>query len=213
MRNMEFENVYQFKITLKGIRPPIWRRIQVPDTYTFWDLHVAIQDAMGWYDMHLHSFDIKDSKTGQTFEISTPEEEEEEGESPIILFLGRLKILRERNQKIADWFSPENKTANYTYDFGDGWEHSVRFEKVLLKEEGVTYPKCVTGKRACPPEDSGGPWGYQQILDVLKDPKHEEYADIVEWVGYEFDPEEFSCADVGFDDPERRWREFSDMVS
>jgi len=119
-----FDKVYQFKITLKGIKPPIWRRIQVPETYTFWDLHVAIQDAMGWEDYHLHEFEMRHPSTGENVRIGTPTEEAE--------FFG-LEIISEHHQKIADWFSMENRIANYTYDFGDNWEHKIRLAPSIIR--------------------------------------------------------------------------------
>jgi len=108
-----FKNIYQFKITLKGIKPPIWRRIQVPETYTFWDLHVAIQDSMGWSDYHLHQFEILDPSIGKKVLIGIPDDEND----------WLIKTLPDWKQKISRYFSMENSKANYEYDFGDGWEH------------------------------------------------------------------------------------------
>ncbi len=142
----KFNQVYQFKIALWGIKPPIWRRIQVPETYTFWDLHVAIQDVMGWADYHLHLFEVVDPSTGIKIEIGIPEKE-----------FGEYGETRPGwKEKIADWFTMENRKADYTYDFGDNWEHKIELEKVLLREEGIKYPICIKGRRACPPEDCGG---------------------------------------------------------
>jgi len=89
------------------------------------------------------------------------------------------------------------------YDFGDGWEHLITLEKILSVQDGQTYPRCIKGKRACPPEDCGGIWGYKALLDILSDPKHEEYADRLEWLGDSFDAEEFDPKDVEFEDPEK----------
>ncbi|MDN7024153.1 plasmid pRiA4b ORF-3 family protein [Methanoculleus sp. FWC-SCC1] len=185
-----FENVYQFKITLREIRPPIWRRIQVPETCSFWDLHVAIQDAMGWTDAHLHEFRMRDPRSGGNVDIGYPNE-----------FSG--ETLLGWRTAIADFFSPENPRAVYTYDFGDDWEHLVVLEKILPKEPGIPYPRCIKGKRACPPEDIGGVWGYYDLLEDLKNPGARD-GDEDEWDAYEFDPEEFDCADVSFDDPKKR---------
>jgi len=188
--------IYQFKITLKGIRPPIWRRFQVPGDYTFWDLHVAVQDVMGWWDSHLHSFQAKNPKTGHEEEIGLPEDDP--------LFDDHI-ILPGWERKISHYFSPENRKALYLYDFGDGWHHDLVLEKIVTAEEGLVYPRCVDGKRACPPEDCGGVWGYANLLEVLSDPKNKEYKDTVEWLGQTFDPEHFDAADVRFTDPEERW--------
>jgi hypothetical protein len=185
--------VYQFKITLKGIRPPIWRRIQVPDTYSFWDLHVAIQDAMGWMDYHLHEFIVSDPGGGDRVRIGVPDPE-----------YGLQTVLPEEKHFIADWFSPEGDPALYTYDFGDDWEHKVKLEKILPREEGEDYPRCMGGKRACPPEDCGGPWGYRRMLEVLADPGNEEYEDMLEWLVGGFEPELFHPDAVVFMDPDMR---------
>jgi hypothetical protein len=152
----KYNQVYQFKITLKGIKPPIWRRIQVPETYTFWDLHVAIQDAMGWIDYHLHEFEMINPATGLAVNIGTPVPGEDFDR----------EVLPDWKQNIADYFSMENRTADYVYDFGDNWEHKIQLEKILPREKGVNYPICIKGKRACPPEDCGGIWGYAELLEI-----------------------------------------------
>jgi hypothetical protein len=188
----EFGQVYQFKISLKDTEPPIWRRIQVPENYTFWDLHVAIQDAMGWSDYHLHQFELTDPVTKKIVDIGIPDEELDE--SP--MFPGW-------EYKIADWF-PIHKSADYVYDFGDGWEHRVELEETLPREASATYPTCIGGKRACPPEDCGGSGGYEEFLEAINDPNHEEHEELLDWVGGEFDSEHFDPTEVGFDDPEER---------
>ncbi len=188
----KFDQVYQFKITLQGIKPPIWRRIQVPETYTFWDLHVAIQDVMGWSDYHLHEFEIMNPSTGLKVNIGPPDDE-----------FGR-KVFVGWNQKMADYLSIENPRADYVYDFGDYWEHRIQLEKILPKEKNVDYPVCIKGKRACPPEDVGGIGGYEDFLEIIKNPDHEEYKEMLEWAGGEFNPEHFDCEEVSFDDPGKR---------
>jgi hypothetical protein len=193
----KFDQVYQFKVTLKGIRPPIWRRIQVPETYTFWDLHVAIQDAMGWEDYHLNNFEIPDPSIDMIVEIGIPSDE--------AAFYDN-EVLPETRRKISKYFSIENKSAIYTYDFGDNWEHNILLEKILPREKNVSYPRCIKGKRACPPEDCGGVWGYEELLEVISNPGHEEYEEMMEWLGEEFDPEVFDPEEVIFSDPDRRRR-------
>jgi len=184
--------VYQFKITLQEISPQIWRRIQVPASYSFWDLHVAIQDSMGWTDTHLHEFLLKNPKTGDKEKIGIPDEDSGSEVSP-----GWEK-------GIADYFTPENPEADYIYDFGDDWHHIISFEEILPWQKGIKYPRCVDGERACPPEDCGGPHGYEDFLSVIMDPSHEEHDEMLEWVGREFNPEHFDCAEVKFDDPAER---------
>ncbi|PIV63577.1 MAG: hypothetical protein COS11_06755 [bacterium (Candidatus Ratteibacteria) CG01_land_8_20_14_3_00_40_19] len=189
----KFDRVYQFKITLMDVRLSIWRRIQVPETYSFWDLHVAIQDAMHWLDYHLHEFEIVNPSTGIKTSVGIPGDED----------FGK-EILLEWKQKIADYFSMENRLAKYTYDFGDNWEHIIKLEKVLPRDKNINYPVCIGGKRASPPEDCGGVWGYEDFLKIINNPDHEEYEETIEWAGGEFDPEYFDVKEIKFDDPAKR---------
>ncbi len=114
------------------------------------------------------------------------------------------KILVDWNQKIADYFTMENPSADYIYDFGDNWEHKIQLEKILPREQNVNYPVCTKGKRACPPEDCGGISGYYNLLEIISDPENEEYEEMMEWVGGKFDPEHFDVKEVNFDDPDKR---------
>ncbi len=142
MRKRKFHWVYQFKIRLNGISPSVWRRIQVPEYYTFWDLHVAIQDAMGWLDYHLHEFYMTHPVTSEKVIIGVPDEEDE---------LFERETLPDDREKISDWFSMENRKADYTYDFGDNWTHSIVLKDILPRDRDRDYPLCIAGKRACPP--------------------------------------------------------------
>ncbi|KXA91549.1 hypothetical protein AKJ64_04665 [candidate division MSBL1 archaeon SCGC-AAA259E17] len=187
----EYERVYQFKISLKGIRPPVWRWVQVPENYSFWDLHVAIQDVMGWLDYHLHEFELVDPSSGMERRIGLPHDE-------------FPRTLAGWEQRIAEYFTEEGQTVDYVYDFGDNWEHKVELEEILPREENVDYPKCIKGKRACPPEDCGGVWGYEEFLKVIGDPDHEDHEEMLEWVGGEFDPDRFNLEDISFSDPDER---------
>ncbi|MCK4797538.1 MAG: plasmid pRiA4b ORF-3 family protein [Spirochaetes bacterium] len=198
-KSVTCNTIYQFKITLNDITPPIWRRIQVPDTYTFWDLHVAIQDAMGWLDCHLHEFYLRDNDSGRKYSIGMPGEE-----TP-------PELLDDHEEKIKDHVTQEGQKIEYIYDFGDDWEHEIELEKILAKEDGKTYPNCPDGARACPPEDVGSVPGYEELLEVLKDPQHEEYQEFIDWLGGKFDPEQFDPRKVEFDDPEWRWKQAMDL--
>ncbi|MBU4485236.1 plasmid pRiA4b ORF-3 family protein [bacterium] len=185
----------QFKVTLKDAKPPIWRRIQVPETYSFWDLHVAIQDAMGWYDCHLHQFEFGNRNDRNNPKIGIPSEDDD---------MYGEKTLAGWEQKISKWFSTENTKADYWYDFGDDWHHEVKLEKILPCEKDINYPYCIAGKRSCPPEDCGGVYGYEDLLQIIKEPSHSEHESMLEWLGGEYDPEQFNIDDITFDNPNER---------
>ena len=187
-----FYHVYRFKVTLQDFEPKIWRRIEVPENYTFWDLHVAIQDAMGWLDCHLHEFQLKDPRTRKKLRIGLPVENFSDDIIPVW------------EEKIANYFTMENKSANYVYDFGDYWVHKVQLEQVHPVENELVYPLCLKGEKACPPEDCGGTGGYEAILEILRDSTHEQHDDIKNWLGEDFDPDHFAVQEVEFDDPEER---------
>ncbi|MBI4445577.1 MAG: plasmid pRiA4b ORF-3 family protein [Acidobacteria bacterium] len=191
-----FTEVYQFRISLEGIEPAIWRRMQVPSNYTFWDLHVAIQDSMGWLDYHLHMFRILNPTTKEREVIGIPDEEE----------AFDLEILPGWELPISDYFSLKKPKAEYEYDFGDSWQHDVVLEKILPRDMHSKYPKCIAGERACPPEDCGGIGGYQEFLEAVLNPAHEEHESMLEWVGGSFDSEHFNPKQVRFDSPRRRWK-------
>jgi hypothetical protein len=191
----KFEKVYQFKVTLMGTKPPIWRRIQVPETYTFWDLHVAIQNAMGWTDSHLHEFEIKDPVDGEKIRIGIPDEDYGD------------EVIPDWKRNISKFFSEKNPRAYYIYDFGDSWEHLIQLEKVQIKEKNIDYPRCIDGKSACPPEDCGGVWGYEEFIKAIQDPKHKEHEEMLEWIGGKFDPEHFDVKEVKFVDPDKHRRD------
>ena len=184
--------VLQFKIELLGVDPTIWRRIQVPERYTFWDLHVAIQDAMGWRDYHLHAFRV----VGSEDVIGIPDKE---GDDPFETKPG-WKLA------VADYFTDQVPLAVYEYDFGSSWVHEVRFEGFHDSEPGKTYPACVGGERNRPPEDCGGVHAYHELLRTLADPSDPEHETMLEWVGGSFEPEEFDADKVTFDNPVERWR-------
>jgi len=168
--------LYQFKITLRDIRPAIWRRIQVPDG-TLADLHWNIQAAFGWENSHLHQFEIDGVRYGMSMPGGFGFEDDTTDEATV-----RLSELISRSGRRSRWL--------YEYDFGDSWLHEIAFEKLVEAAPGTKYPVCVDGARACPPDDCGGPWGYAQLLETLSDPKHPEHEDMLEWSG-PLDPDAF----------------------
>lgn len=187
----------QFKVTLRDVEPSVWRRIEVPASYSFWDLHVAIQDAMGWLDCHLHVFRVRDGRTSATAEIGIPDPDGFEADRT---------MLPGWEVPVAAYLSQPGDRALYEYDFGDSWTHDVILEAIGRRTPRTKYPRCTAGGRACPTEDCGGPPGYADLLATLADPGHREYADMVEWAGGPVDPEAFNPATVRFDNPRRRWR-------
>ena len=166
------KNPLSLKVTLRGTKPPVWRRLLIPGEMTLGDLHQAIQAAMGWHDSHLHAFDIAGREYGDPDSVDDVADEE------------RLTLNGVLNSGVTRF--------TYTYDFGDNWEHTVLIERTRRPLEAGSYPACIAGKRNCPPEDCGGPWGYQDLLAVLADPAHPDHPERVEWVGEDFDPEEFA---------------------
>jgi Plasmid pRiA4b ORF-3-like protein len=163
------------KVTLAGIRPPIWRRLQVASSIDLRRLHDVIQAAMGWTQSHLYRFEVEDMEFGEPdpdFDYGPPVRSAKA--TPL------RRIAPEAGAKLT-----------YVYDFGDNWQHRIVVERVLPPERGVSYPRCVTGRRACPPEDCSGVWGYEELLQSIRDPKHPEHEAMLEWLGGPFDPEAF----------------------
>ena len=200
IKKRNFKNVYQFKIVLHGLRPEIWRRIQVPKSYSFWDLHVAIQDAMGWQDAHLHEFKMADPGSKTLFTIGLADDDYN-GPAESLL----KNFLEDHKVAIRDWFTPENNQASYLYDFGDSWEHTVVLEEILPSQLRMSYPICIAGEQACPPEDCGGISGYQELLKALDNPRHPDHRQMKDWVGGELKPDFFDPGAMEFDDPKVRW--------
>jgi hypothetical protein len=174
------ETIYQIRIALDHIRPPIWRRVLVPGKYTLADLHVVIQIAMGWEFSHLHAFTIDEQSFSSAEEMEFDEFEDMEDEAEY-----RLMDVVE-----------EGSRFHYEYDFGDSWEHTLQVEKVSPAEEGQLATICIKGKRACPPEDVGGFPGYLHFLEVMENPEDPEYGDFMEWIGGSFDPEAFDIEEI-----------------
>ena len=173
------EEIYQLKVTLKETSPPIWRRFLVKSDTTLDTLHQILQVVMGWDNYHLHQFNFKDTYYGVPDPSFDFAEVHDENQFEIRQLLKRVK------QKLT-----------YEYDFGDSWEHEVLLEKRLPVDENVTYPLCVEGKRACPPEDCGGVWGYDGFLEIIRDENHPEHEEMLEWAGGSFDPEAFDLEPV-----------------
>jgi hypothetical protein len=198
-RRPKSEFVHQFLVALTRTDPLVWRRIQVPERYSFWDLHVAIQDAMGWKDCHLHEFRLFDAAAQTLVSIGIPTGEEAE-DRPVV---AGWDVPVSRFFAQAGWHVPP---VTYAYDFGDDWQHVIAHEELEEANDSLTYPRCVAGEGRCPPEDCGGVHGYEELLVAIADPDHENHEQMLDWAGGKFDPGAFDPAAVSFDDPQRRWR-------
>lgn len=170
---------YQFKIQLKGIaKPPVWRRILIADNYNFYDFHIAIQVAFGWGNAHLYQF----SPSGYGSYPLIKDTMEDDFEDPFFNPSGADNMDAEETD-LSDIFHSEKQKYTYIYDFGDDWIHQITLEKIL--DEIHMFPELIAGKGQCPPEDCGGPWGYENLKQILADPKDPEYKMMTEWLGME----------------------------
>jgi hypothetical protein len=172
--------LYQLKVTLRDIHPPIWRRVQVWEDATLSQLHRILQIVMGWEDCHLHEFVIG----GRTYSVPHPDDD-----------LNERRVIDERRERLRNVVSAVGTAFEYEYDFGDDWRHDLSLEAVAEPEPGSLYPRCLAGERNAPPEDVGGPPGYENYLRALADPAHEEHENTLRWRG-PFDPEAFSIDTV-----------------
>lgn len=180
-RERAAKQVMRLKVTLVGSAPPIWRRIETHDC-SLATLHDIIQVAMGWEDCHLHRFQIGQRQFG------IPD--------PLDADFG-IRLIDEREARLSQVIAGADQRVKffYEYDFGDFWQHTIELEGTGSARPGTKYPRCTDGNRACPPEDSGGVWGYAEFLDAIADPEHERHEELIEWGG-EFNPDEFSVDGV-----------------
>ena len=167
--------VYQIRVSLNRISPPIWRRILVPGDATLGELHAILQAAMGWDNYHLHEYTIEGTRYG----------------NPHIDQYDALRTLDEDSHSLSEVLRRKGQRFRYEYDFGDSWEHTLLVEEILSARDDDDLPRCLAGKRACPPEDVGGPWGYANFLETIEDPDHPDREQLVEWISGSFDPEAF----------------------
>lgn len=165
------EKIFEFKITLQGIdNPIIYRTIQVPSNFTFYDLHLVIQNAFNWHDAHLFEFMIKNKQIAD-YEDEFMEE----------------NILPSREILLEDEFKRKSQKALYIYDFGDHWEHEIILKKSFKPEEGKKYPLCIEAQGNTPPEDVGGVWGFEDFKKIMQDKNHPEYLEMKEWYDHDYD--------------------------
>ncbi len=172
------QHIFQLKVTLAGTKPPIWRRLLVTDTITLPLFHSALQTAMGWTDSHLHMFIAGRDQYG----MPDPDWDND--------------IIPETKVQLGSLLQNPKDKLIYEYDFGDSWEHRIVLEKVLPFDPETVTPVCTGGKRNCPPEDVGGVWGYEEFLEAINNPSHEDYDNMLEWAGDDFDPEQFNINNI-----------------
>ncbi len=176
--NIDTKFIYQIKVTLLGSEPEIWRTFQVPENYTLHKLHKVLQIVMGWKNYHLYEFKLGGISYGE----------------PHSDYDGLMK--NAKGVKLNQISQPEKVEITYIYDFGDGWQHKIIVEKLFEMEANISYPFCIDGARACPPEDCGGIGGYAYFLDAIHDPMHEEHKQMLGWIGGEFNPETFNIKSI-----------------
>jgi hypothetical protein len=169
---MTTATIARLKITLDDLKPAVLRRIEVPLTIRLDRLHLAIQAAMGWSNSHLYEIRARDVGWG--------EPDPDWGDGPLDASKATLAGVLE---------DIGTKTLRYLYDFGDGWEHTIKIERIADAVPGLAYPRLVEAAGRCPPEDVGGPWGYAELLAALADPQHERHAELKDWIADDFDSE------------------------
>lgn len=177
--------LYQLKVTLKGSKPPIWRRVVVRADIRLNRLHDVIQIAMGWTNSHLHQF-----MTGSRFDPTYYGEPDPEPSG-----FGK-ETLNEKRYTVANLAPAAKGKFIYNYDFGDCWDHEVTAEKILPPDPAFKHSICLAGENACPPEDCGGVYGYYDLLKILTDPKHPDYEDMKDWIGADWDATRFDLDEI-----------------
>lgn len=184
---MKKDSIFQFRIDLRHAKPPIWRRLLIPQTATFGDLHRCIQALFDWDGSHLHAFNRRTDF--DYISISVP-------------MMGMEDAMHQEEVQLQRFFNEPGDNMSYVYDFGDNWEHSIKLEKILNREANTVYPRCIKGRCSTPPEDMGGYWGFMQMLEAAqnpKDPNHEEYLEYIEAAGIDpdnYDPKHFDLAEA-----------------
>ena len=170
---MSAATIARLKITLDKVKPVVLRRVEVPFDIRLDRLHLTIQAAMGWTNSHL--YEIRAGGVGW----STP--------YPDADWAG--DFIDARKARLGDILEDiGTKTLKYLYDFGDGWEHTIKIERLVDPKPGMLYPSLIEAKGHCPPEDVGGPWGYGELLEAIADPSHERHGEFKEWLADDFDP-------------------------
>ena len=185
-RRTKSAEVYEIKMFLADSHPPIWRRLAVRSDMTLAKLHDVIQIVMGWQNCHLHQFIVGDDKDPTYYGVP---------DMGLMADLGP-KTLDAAAVQLRDIVKRRGSRFIYEYDFGDSWIRELEVVQVKPLEKRARYPVCLGGERAGPPDDCGGVWGYDNLLQAIADPKHEDHDDLLEWLGGEFDPVAFDLDEV-----------------
>ena len=190
---MTKDAIARLKITLDDVEPVVSRRIEVPLAIRLDRLHHVLQIVVGWTDSHLYEFRFR----GIGFGIPDPD-----------WGIGDGPIDARKTTLLAVIEDTGAKSFKYLYDFGDGWEHAIKIEKIQPAASGTIYPRLMGATGRCPPEDVGGPWGYQEMLEALADPHHERHGEMRDWLGGDFNPNEpidTSAIDINLLTLAKRW--------
>lgn len=163
---------YEIKVSIRGTHPPVWRRLQIPEGITFHELNAIIQLAFDWCGYHAYNFEVGGTLHEKGIFIELSE---------LDYGWGFYETKDSEKEKIDKYFK-EYKRIKYTYDFGDDWIHDIIIEKTIETDKKLVNPVCIKAKMADLPEDCGGPWGYERLLAILADKKHERYKDMKEWI-------------------------------
>ena len=180
MEGQSLETVHRLKITLKTVRPPVWRRIEIDSGVTLAQLSDVLESAMGWLGGHLHAFEA----AGLTYQAP-----------PLFEGFGR-RARDESKHRLNKVLASAGAKARWDYDFGDGWEHDVVVESIEPADPSVSYPRCVAGRRACPPDECGGPWRYEDLMQAITDPRHPQHQEFAEWLPPGFDAKHFEASEA-----------------
>jgi len=175
------DRIYQIKVGLLEVSPLVWRRFLIPSRVSLHRLHLVLQDVIGWQNYHLYRFQIGSNEYG------VPDLDKDFSESD---------FKDSKRAKLGKLVKGKNEIFIYQYDFGDGWEHQLLIEDIFIRDLEKQYPICLEGENSGPPEDSGGPHGYAEMMEITRNPTHPEYQDVKIWLGKGFNPRKFDLKSV-----------------
>jgi hypothetical protein len=178
------QRIFIFEIILKEVTPPVWRILEINRNQTLHELHASIQVAMGWKNLHLYSFSRGEGTNKVKFSLPDSENKEE-----------LITSNNTRKFKLRDIFHKPGDSIEYTYDYGDFWQHLIIFKGTTYENANFGYPRCPAGSRCCPPENIGGPPGYQSLLAAIETKNKKLLKEYDEWLGYRYNPDKFSAND------------------